>query len=104
MAAPLPLRAGELTLAQLRAVYERPAAIALDAADRERIARASELVERIVARGDAAYGINTGSGLLAQTRIPDDQLEAASASTSCCRMRPASARRCRTASCAWCSR
>ena len=25
-------------------------------------------------RGDAAYGINTGFGLLAQTRIPDDQL------------------------------
>lgn len=29
---------------------------------------------RIVARGGAAYGINTGFGLLAKTRIADDQL------------------------------
>ncbi len=28
-----------------------------------------------MASGDAAYGINTGFGLLAQTRIPDEQLE-----------------------------
>jgi histidine ammonia-lyase len=47
----------------------------IGAADRQRIVRASELVDTIVARGDAAYGINTGFGLLAQTRIADDQLE-----------------------------
>ena len=29
----------------------------------------------IVAKGDAAYGINTGFGLLAKTRIPDEKLE-----------------------------
>ena len=43
--------------------------------DRARIAAAAALVERIVAEGDAAYGINTGFGLLAQTRIPTEQLE-----------------------------
>ncbi|NYS35004.1 aromatic amino acid lyase, partial [Streptococcus danieliae] len=32
-------------------------------------------VQAIVAKGDAAYGINTGFGLLAQTRIPDEKLE-----------------------------
>jgi histidine ammonia-lyase len=32
-------------------------------------------VQAIVAKGDAAYGINTGFGLLAKTRIPDDKLE-----------------------------
>jgi histidine ammonia-lyase len=32
-------------------------------------------VQAIVAKGDAAYGINTGFGILAKTRIPDDQLE-----------------------------
>ena len=37
--------------------------------------RPRALVDKIVAAGDAAYGINTGFGLLAQTRIPDDQLE-----------------------------
>jgi len=33
------------------------------------------LVEKIVAAGHAAYGINTGFGLLAQTRIPNEQLD-----------------------------
>ena len=40
-----------------------------------RIASANALVDKIVASGDAAYGINTGFGLLAQTRIPNEQLE-----------------------------
>ncbi|HTN66169.1 MAG TPA: histidine ammonia-lyase, partial [Burkholderiaceae bacterium] len=33
------------------------------------------LIDQIVAKGDAAYGINTGFGKLAKTRIPDEQLE-----------------------------
>jgi histidine ammonia-lyase len=33
------------------------------------------MIQKIVAKGDAAYGINTGFGKLAKTRIPDDQLE-----------------------------
>jgi histidine ammonia-lyase len=69
------LRAGELTLAVLRRIYERPAVFRLAAYDRKRIADANALVERIVSLGDAAYGINTGFGLLAQTRIPGEQLE-----------------------------
>jgi len=71
----LELRAGSLSLADLRRIHRRPARLALSAVDRERIAAASALVDRIVARGDAAYGINTGFGLLAQTRIAADQLE-----------------------------
>ncbi len=74
-AASLELRAGALSLADLRRIHAAPVTLQLGAADRRRIARASELVDTIVARGDAAYGINTGFGLLAQTRIPDDQLE-----------------------------
>jgi histidine ammonia-lyase len=69
------LRAGALSLAALRRIYERPAAFRLAARDRERIVGANALVERIVSLGDAAYGINTGFGLLAQTRIPGEQLE-----------------------------
>ena len=42
--------------------------------DRARVAAAAARVNEIVAAGHAAYGINTGFGLLAQTRIPDDQL------------------------------
>jgi histidine ammonia-lyase len=59
----------------LRQIYERPVELSLGAADRARMAASSDLVDKIVAQGDAAYGINTGFGLLAQTRIPTDQLE-----------------------------
>jgi histidine ammonia-lyase len=69
------MRAGELTLSALRGIYERPATLRLSAHDRSRIAAAGSLVEKIIAAGDAAYGINTGFGLLAQTRIPTEQLE-----------------------------
>jgi histidine ammonia-lyase len=69
------LRAGALSLADLRRIYQQPITLQLAAQDRQQIALASSLVERIVAAGDAAYGINTGFGLLAQTRIPTSQLE-----------------------------
>jgi histidine ammonia-lyase len=71
----LEIRAGELSLQTLRRVYEQATAIRLGAQDRSRIAAAAALVDKIVAKGDAAYGINTGFGLLAQTRIPTEQLE-----------------------------
>ena len=31
-------------------------------------------MQRIVAKGDAAYGVNTGFGLLAKKRIPDAEV------------------------------
>jgi histidine ammonia-lyase len=71
----LEMRAGELTLPVLRGIYQQPVALRLAAHDRGRIAVASSLVDKIIAGGDAAYGINTGFGLLAQTRIPTGQLE-----------------------------
>ena len=37
--------------------------------------RSAAAIRQIVDKGDAAYGINTGFGKLAKTRIPDDQLE-----------------------------
>ena len=75
MADALELSAGTLDLAALRRIYERPTKLSLCALDRSRIGAAAALVEKIVAIGDAAYGINTGFGLLAQTRIPAEQLE-----------------------------
>src|SRR5580698_6604948 len=69
------LHAGTLSLAALRRIYEQPTLMKLSAHDRARIAAASALVNKIVAAGEAAYGINTGFGLLAQTRIPAEQLE-----------------------------
>jgi histidine ammonia-lyase len=75
MAAALELRAGTLSLASLRQIYEKPAMLQVSAHDRDRITLANALVDKIVATGEAAYGINTGFGLLAQTRIPGEQLE-----------------------------
>jgi histidine ammonia-lyase len=46
----------------------------LDDASMQRVADAAASVERIVAGGETVYGVNTGFGLLANTRIPDDRL------------------------------
>jgi histidine ammonia-lyase len=71
----LHMQAGALSLAALRRIYEQPVILKLSAEDCGRIAQASALVEKIAAAGEAAYGINTGFGLLAHTRIPNEQLE-----------------------------
>jgi len=69
------IRAGKIGLPMLRRIYAEPVALELRQEDRTRISAATALVDKIVATGDAAYGINTGFGLLAQTRIPTEQLE-----------------------------
>jgi histidine ammonia-lyase len=69
------LNPGKMTLDDLRAVWAAPAKLTL-AADAYPVIQASAAaVEAIVAKGDAAYGINTGFGILAKTRIPDEKLE-----------------------------
>jgi len=71
----LDIQAGAISLSALRRIHEQPTVLKISPQDRDRIARAGALVDKIVASGDAAYGINTGFGLLANTRIPNDQLE-----------------------------
>ena len=67
------LRPGSVTLAELRAVWAgAPVELAPEAWSA--IDSAAACVTRIVASGRTVYGINTGFGLLAQTRIPDDRL------------------------------
>jgi histidine ammonia-lyase len=63
------LSPGRLTLALLREAWARPHALVLDADARERVDAAAKLVAEIVAEGRIVYGINTGFGLLARTRI-----------------------------------
>jgi len=46
----------------------------LDDASMQRVANSASAVERIVASGDTVYGVNTGFGILANTRIPDERL------------------------------
>jgi len=62
------LRPGDVTLAEWRAIY-RGAEVRLDPASAPAIAASAASVGRIVARGEPAYGINTGFGKLASVRI-----------------------------------
>ncbi|MBV8660060.1 MAG: histidine ammonia-lyase, partial [Burkholderiales bacterium] len=69
------LKPGQLTLAQLRAIMAGGCEVVLDPAAVPGIHAGSQAVAAIVAKGAPAYGINTGFGRLAQTHIPNDQLE-----------------------------
>ena len=71
----LTLNPGQIRLADLRRLWQAPVALALPASARSAIDAAASTIQRIVEKGDAAYGINTGFGKLARTRIPDEQLE-----------------------------
>ena len=66
---------GHMTLAELRAAWNSAAPLTLAPAAYPAIERSAAAVRAIVAKGDAAYGINTGFGLLAKSRIAADQLE-----------------------------
>jgi histidine ammonia-lyase len=65
---------GQLTLAELRRCWREPVALAVGPAATAAMAASAATVARIVERGNVAYGINTGFGRLAKTRIADDQL------------------------------
>ena len=69
----LTLRPGAVTLAELRAVWEG-ARVELDPGAGARIDEGAAAVERILESGRTVYGVNTGFGLLAQTRIPEARL------------------------------
>ena len=62
-----------VSLDQLRQLWLGTGA-RLDDAAMLRIAAAAASVDRIVAGGETVYGVNTGFGLLANTRIPADRL------------------------------
>ena len=66
---------GHLNLAQLRGVYEHPIRVALDPSASAQIEASVFCVQQILAENRTAYGINTGFGLLASTRIDTADLE-----------------------------
>ena len=69
------IQPGQFKLADLRAIWQKPFKLALAESAYAAINESSATIDRIVAKGDAAYGINTGFGKLAKTRIPDEDLE-----------------------------
>lgn len=65
---------GSVSLGNLRTIYERPVALAMDPAARPAVERARATVDDIVRSGRVVYGVNTGFGKLAQTVIPAARL------------------------------
>jgi len=66
---------GTLTLAQLREIYHHPVTLRLHESASQQIENSVACVEQILAEDRTAYGINTGFGLLASTRIASEDLE-----------------------------
>jgi histidine ammonia-lyase len=67
------LRPGDVPLQDWRAIYHG-ADVRLDPACAAAVAASAEAVGRIVAKGEPAYGINTGFGKLASVRIDAEDL------------------------------
>jgi histidine ammonia-lyase len=70
------IRTDSFSLASLRTAYSQPVAVTLSRPQIARVRRSAATVDRMIARGGAVYGVNTGFGILAQKRIPPDQLAA----------------------------
>ena len=68
------LTPGAASLTDWRRIYQG-APVGLDPAFGPRVAASAEAVERILARGEPVYGINTGFGKLASVRIEAADLE-----------------------------
>jgi len=71
---PLLLRPGCLVLPDLRRIWSGRSTLALDAAARPAVDAAAAVVARVIAEGRTVYGVNTGFGLLARTRIDSARL------------------------------
>ncbi|MBJ8738922.1 histidine ammonia-lyase [Citrobacter youngae] len=69
------LTPGHLSFTQLREIWQQPVKLSLDAGAIDAINASVACVNNIVAEGRTAYGINTGFGLLAQTRIATEDLQ-----------------------------
>jgi histidine ammonia-lyase len=69
------LQPGAMSLNDLRAVWDTPGALTLAPEAYAAIEASAATVQAIVAKGDPAYGINTGFGILAKRHIPQAQLE-----------------------------
>jgi len=69
----LKLNPNSIDLGTLRRLWAGESA-SLDDASVQRMADSAAAVERIVAGGETVYGVNTGFGMLANTRIPAERL------------------------------
>ncbi len=73
MPEPVTLTPGSISLPALEALYRESPPVLLDRACRADMARAEAVVARAAAGDAAVYGVNTGFGKLASTRISPEQ-------------------------------
>ncbi|HEX6535074.1 MAG TPA: histidine ammonia-lyase [Gemmatimonadaceae bacterium] len=74
MTEPIFIDGASLTVHQVHRVAVDGARVALAPAARERVERARRIVQDVVRRGDAVYGVNTGFGKLSEIAIPAERL------------------------------
>ena len=63
-----------LALADLRRLWSESVTLSVDIAAKPAVDAAALAVDRVIASGKTVYGVNTGFGLLARTRIDDARL------------------------------
>ncbi len=71
----LELNPGHISLSELRKISRSPVNLSLSANAIPDIEASTRVVEQVIAEDRVVYGINTGFGLLANTRILPDDLE-----------------------------
>lgn len=69
------IKPGQLSFEDLFRLHEQALTISLDKQSEAAINRAAETVAQVIKEGRTVYGINTGFGLLANTKIKPDELE-----------------------------
>ncbi len=74
MSTQISARAADVTLSQLRDIWQGPAHMSLDETTMTRVRSSQQTVRAALAAEQPVYGINTGFGMLANVRIPDDHL------------------------------
>ena len=69
------LNPGKISLSELRSIFQQSTKIELTSQARAAIAQSAQTVSQVIKDDRVVYGINTGFGLLANTRIKSDELE-----------------------------
>ena len=70
------LERGQISLDELREIYYRPCRVRIGDQVWAKVAASQATIGDITATGRVVYGVNTGFGLLAQTKIPAEQMAA----------------------------
>ncbi|MFO1317255.1 MAG: histidine ammonia-lyase [Burkholderiales bacterium] len=74
MPPPLVLTPGRLALPSLRTIWAEGPPLGVDPSAKPGVDAAAATIARVIAHGATVYGVNTGFGLLARTRIDDARL------------------------------